>query len=229
MGLIDDPNLQMYHLCRHWKFLAYIMNHYKISTLMQTFVWIRFPTGVKSRKQLQWDSKITFNWLVISVCHNCQFKKDNYSSYLLGKSIFILPSHVWRVIQIKWYLLDALLFTLSLLEINIIRLLNSQALSFQSFVWRFHHSICYQIIFSVLAIPLWAYASGILNDLCSSECTNLFKSPSALERLSIIISQVNIFLFFKLFFKSICLPQIEVIISSFCYCVLSEYSISMTV
>jgi len=144
---------------------------------MQTFVWIRFPTGVKSRKQLQWDSKITFNWLVISVCHNCQFKKDNYSSYLLGKSIFILPSHVWRVIQIKWYLLDALLFTLSLLEINIIRLLNSQALSFQSFVWRFHHSICYQIIFSVLAIPLWAYASGILNDLCSSECTNLFMSP----------------------------------------------------
>lgn len=124
-------------------FLLILWIHYKISTVMQTFVWIRFPTGIRSRKQLQWDTMITFNWLVISVCHNCQFKKGNFSGYLLGNSVFILPSHVQRVIQKKWYLLDALFFTLNLLEINIIRLLNSQALSFQSFVYRFHHSICY--------------------------------------------------------------------------------------
>ena len=211
-------------------FLLILWIHYKISTLMQTFVWIRFPTGIRSRKQLQGDTMITFNWLVISVCHNCQFKKNKFSSYLLGNSVFILPLHVQRVIQIKVIFIRFFIF-----HSQSFRNKYYKTTELSSFVFPV---ICLEIspfnllldnLFFILTIPLWVYASGILNDLSSSECTNLFKSPSALERLSIIISQVNIFLFFKLFFKSICLPQIEVIISSFCCCVLSEYSISMTV
>lgn len=159
-------------------FLLILWIHYKISTVMQTFIWIRFPTGIRSRKQLQWDTMITFNWLVISVCHNCQFKKDNFYGYLLANSVFILPSHVQRVIQKKMIFIRCFIF-----HSQSFRNKYYKTTELSSFVFPV---ICLEIspfnllldnLFFVLTIPLWVYASGILNDLSSSECTNLFKSP----------------------------------------------------